>query len=149
MYDYEDEPSCPGSCGRNDHGWNTSDTRLTRTIAGCRCLDQCVCTDEERADYTPDAFDGCMCEDNGCGCDNDTTIKVVIQRIWDKTCDYCEGSDYRCAFSVLLDGASIKQFASQADADSYVERVFPTAVVPERDYAWESEAGLRRAEGWG
>ena len=30
MYDYEDEPSCPGSCGRNDHGWNSEHERSLR-----------------------------------------------------------------------------------------------------------------------
>jgi hypothetical protein len=144
-YDYED---CPG-CGRRDYGWEMPDVRATLTINNCRCKDGCVCTDEERTEFSPDEpFDGCICEENGCECDH-VTIKVVIRRIFDQECAHCGGPDYRCVWDVQLDGTVVKTFDAEEKADAYIGKVFPTAEAPERDYAWESEAWLRRAEGWG
>jgi hypothetical protein len=142
-YDYDD---CPG-CGRRDYGWEMPDVRSTLYISHCRCKPACVCTDEERKDYDSE-FQGCICQDNGCECDR-SEVKVTIRRIFDRECNYCGGWDYRCVWDVSLDGTVVKTTESEADADAYVSRTFPTAEAPERDYAWESEAWLRRAEGWG
>lgn len=124
---YEDEQDCPG-CGQYDHGFDMSDVRSNLNISTCEGSEEC--------------------EENGCECEG-ITIKVTIKRIYDVDCNFCDGIDYRCVFDLSVDGAVIKRFASKDLADSYVSKVFPTAEAPERDYAWESEAGLRRAEGWG
>jgi hypothetical protein len=139
---YED---CPG-CGRYDHGFNMSDVRSNLTIDCCKCQPKCSCTTEDRGDDYSD--DECVCRENGCDCDHHK-VKVTVQRVFDKDCDYCGGVDYRCVFNVTLDGARIKRCESEREADAFVAKVFPTAKPPERDLAWESERPLRIAEGWG
>ena len=127
-HDYDDEPSCP-ECGQYDHGFNMSDVRTTLKIS--------TCTEGEEA-----------CDEGYCE-DEPITIKVTVRRVWDRTCSTCGGGDYRCVYDLTLDGAKLKTFNSESDADSYAEKVFPSAKPPERDLAWESERGLRIAEGWG
>ena len=127
MYHYEDHDHCPG-CGRNDLGWEMSDVRSSLEIS--------TCDDSE------------SCEEGCCDCETHR-VKVTIRRVWDRTCDYCDGADYRCVYDLSLDGVTLKTFASEAAADDYAAKVFPTAKAPEPDYAWESERGLRIAEGWG
>lgn len=142
------ENDCPG-CGQEDHGWNMPDVRSTLHINNCTCATACQCDEKEMQElgYEPDE---CMCEVNGCDCaDREITIKVVIRRIFDRTCEYCDGSDYRCVYDVKLDSQVVKTVNSEDEADAYIAKVFPTAKPPERDYAWESERGLRIAEGWG
>lgn len=144
-YDYDEEPDCRG-CGVRDVGFETPDIRSTLYISNCRCKGGCVCTDEERSgDYAPSE---CICVENGCDCDQ-TTIQVKINRIWDKQCSYCDGIDWRPEWQVLKDGSVVASVPSESAADAVISAEYPTAQPPERDYAWESEAGLRRAEGWG
>jgi len=126
MY-YEDGSDCPG-CGRYDHGFDMSDVRTSLLIPTCEGSKEC--------------------EEEGCECES-IAVKVTVKRIFDRECEYCGGADYRCVFDLSLDGSHVKRFSSESDADAYAAKVFPTAEAPERDYAWESEAGLRRAEGWG
>ena len=145
MHDHDD---CPG-CGATDYGFEMPDVRSTLYISNCRCKAECVCTDEERKSYDPEAEANlCICVDNGCDCDQ-TTIQVKINRIWDKTCSYCDGADWRPEWQVLKDGKVVATVPSETAAHAVIEAEFPDAQPPERDYAWESEAGLRRAEGWG
>jgi len=141
-----DDGDCP-KCGVRDYGFEMSDVRSTLYISNCRCKGGCVCTDEERGeDY---AADECICAENGCECEDQTTIKVRINRIWDQQCSYCDGVDWRPEWQVLKDDKVVATVPSERAADAVVEAEFPNAEPPERDYAWESEAGLRRAEGWG
>lgn len=123
---YHDD--CPG-CGAYDHGWDMSDVRTTLYISTC---------DEDNE----------ACQEAECD-HEDHVIKVTIRRVWDQRCGYCDAADYRCVYDLTLDGARVKTFGSEAEADDYAAKVFPTAQPPERDYAWEGEAWLRRCEGWG
>jgi len=143
MY-YDDEPGCPG-CGVQDYGWECSDVRSTLYHGVCRCKGGCVCTDKDRGDDYAD--DECVCVENGCGCEQ-SKIQVKIDRIWDQRCGHCGGADWRPSWVVLLDGKEVARVPSEAAADAVVEAEWPGA---ESDYdaAWESERGLRRAEGWG
>jgi len=126
MY-HNDEPDCSG-CGRYDHGFDMPDVRSTLYISTCE--------------------GGEDCEEGDCDCES-IAVKVTIRRIFDRECNLCGGCDYRCVYDLSLDDQHVKRFESESDADAYAAKVFPTAKAPERDYAWESEAGLRRAEGWG
>ena len=143
---YDDEPGCPG-CGVRDYGWEMPDVRSTLFISNCRCKTACVCTDAERTelDYEPGE---CICTENGCECDS-TKIQVRINRIWDRECGHCGGADWRPEWQVLKDGKVVATVPSENAAGAVIEAEYPDAEAPERDYAWESEAGLRRAEGWG
>jgi hypothetical protein len=144
-YHYDDEPGCPG-CGVRDYGFDSPDVRSTLYVSNCRCKGGCVCTDEDRAgDFEPGE---CICVVNGCECDQ-TTIKVRINRIWDRECSHCGGVDWRPEWQVLKDDRVVATVPSEAAADAVVAAEYPDAEPPERDYAWESEAPLRRAEGWG
>jgi len=143
-----DEQDCP-RCGDVDHGWNFPDIRETLYIDNCRCKDGCVCTAEDRAgsgsDYAPDE---CICESNSCDCER-TKIQVKILRIWDKTCGFCGGSDWRPQWLVLKDGGVVATVPSESAAHAVIEAEYPEAAADEPDYAWESERNLRIAEGWG
>ena len=145
MHDYDGD--CPG-CGVKDYGFEMPDIRSTLIISGCRCKAECVCTDEERTEleYEPGE---CICEENGCECDQDIKIQVKINRVWDKTCSHCDGVDWRPEWQVLKDGKVVATVPSESAADAVVGAEYPEAEPPERDLAWESEAPLRRAEGWG
>ena len=124
MY-YEGEADCP-RCGVEDHGFNMNDTRSTVYMTDC--------------DGTCDPDDGCECER--------VKIQTRIQRIWDQTCDYCGSTDWRASWQVLKDGKVIATVPSENAADAVIDAEFPNAEA-DYDAAWESEAGLRRAEGWG
>jgi hypothetical protein len=119
MY-YEDEPDCRG-CGVRDYGFEMPDVRTTLYVA-CGCSDECEC---ER-----------------------TKVQTRIKRIWDKECGQCGGVDWRPSWEVLKDGVVVATVPSENAADAVIAAEFPTA---ESDYdpAWESERGLRIAEGWG
>jgi hypothetical protein len=125
MY-YDDEPDCRG-CGVRDYGFDMPDVRSTLYVSKCE---------------TP-----AECEEDGCECEQ-TKIQVRIKRIWDKECGYCGGVDWRPSWEVLEDGKVIATVPSESAADAVVEAEYPSA---ESDYdpAWESERGLRIAEGWG
>ena len=135
---------CP-ECGREDLGWQMSDVRGTRVIDGCRCKPNCVCTPEDLGED----FDECICAENGCECDASLTVKIVIRRVFDRDCLSCGGVDYRCVYDVLLENKLVRTTETEDDAHRFVDLVFPSAEEPEPDYAWESERGLRIAEGWG
>jgi hypothetical protein len=127
MY-YEEEGCRDCGSGATDYGYEMSDVRNTLVI------NNCVEGDE-------------ACENGDCDCK--VTIKVTIRRYISGSCESCGDYIHSCVYDLSLDGTKIKTFKSESDADAYAAKVFPTAEAPERDYAWESEAGLRRAEGWG
>jgi hypothetical protein len=142
---YDDEPDCP-KCGARDYGFEMPDVRSTLYISNCRCKAECVCTDEQRGDdYEPS---DCICVENGCECE-ETMIQVRIKRIWDTVCSLCDGIEWRPEWQVLKDGKVVATVPSEGSADAVVGAEFPEAKLPERDLAWESEAPLRAAEGWG
>jgi len=144
----DDEPDCR-ICGVRDYGFEASDVRSTFYVEDCDCKTACVCTVERKED----AFEkgepnpGCVCEELGCNCDQ-IKIQVKINRIWDKRCPGCDGLDWRPEWQVLKDGKVIATVPSENAADAVVEAEYPEA---ESDYDpdWESERGLRIAEGWG
>jgi hypothetical protein len=151
---YDDyDGGCPG-CGVRDYGFDEPDVRSTLYIANCRCKPACVCTESEKKDYMGDAEgegfgkDECICAVNGCECDRDE-IKVRINRIWDQSCAYCDGADWRPEWHIVKDGKVIATVPSEDAAHAVIAAEYPDAEAEEPDDAWESEKWLRRAEGWG
>ena len=128
MYHEEEEGCRDCGSGATDYGYEMSDVRSTLIISNC------VEGDE-------------ACENGDCDCE--VKIKVTIRRYISGECESCGDYIHSCAYDLSLDGAKIKTFDSETKANAYAEKVFPTAKPPERDYAWESERGLRIAEGWG
>ena len=123
---YDDRYDDCRTCGVRDYGWEMSDVRTSLSIPSC----------------TED------CEEGDCDCDS-IPVKVTIRRVWDQDCTSCGSVTYRCVYDLTLDGALVKTFDSEHEADDYAALVFPSAKAPEPDYDWESERGLRQAEGWG
>ena len=77
------------------------------------------------------------------------SITVRIVRSWDR-CDCGSDESVMTGYTWNVSGPDCSiNVPSHADVEAVIMAIWPNARRPGRDYAWESEAGLRRAEGWG
>ncbi len=118
-----------------DHGFDMPDTRETYEVHGP--CPYCEGGDED-------------CDE--CYGNNEVitgTITVSIERKWGQ-CDCESGESVMVGHTWAIKGPGCSM-SVPSDVDTYlvVRAVWPTAREPEYDAAWESERGLRIAEGWG
>ena len=77
------------------------------------------------------------------------SITVRIVRSWGP-CDCGSDESVMTGHTWNVSGPDCSiNVPSHTDVEAVVMAIWPNARSPRRDYAWESEAGLRRAEGWG
>jgi hypothetical protein len=79
---------CPG-CGVTDYGWEMPDERA-------RIVWDLVGWDPETGEYEEAVF-----------------ATITIRRIWDRTCNYCDGADWRPEWELKLPGMGTYRLPSQ------------------------------------
>ena len=148
-----------------DHGFNMPDTRETYEVYGpCDACNgtgsisleaakgmEWVSNDPRQStqEYLEEHF---PCECDECYGGQEALIgnvSVSIQRKWG-SCECGSGESVMTGHSwrVVGPGASVS-VPSTADTFALVKSIWPSAREPEYDAGWESERGLRIAEGWG
>lgn len=123
-----------------DHGFSLPDVRETYEVWG-----PCDACDHSGAMSGPEECDECY------GHNEVATgiIKISIVRKWDQ-CDCGSGEMVITSCPWLISGPGFEgTFPQSVNTRAVVLAIWPTAREPEPDYAWASEAGLRKAEGWG
>jgi hypothetical protein len=77
------------------------------------------------------------------------SVSVSIERKWD-SCECGSGESVMTGHSWGVAGPGARvSVPSSVNTFALVKAIWPSAREPEYDADWESERGLRRAEGWG